>query len=38
MTQEMISNLERGQHEPRFATLQKYADGLGITVAALLRS
>lgn len=37
LTQEMISNLERGQHEPRIATLQKFADGLGISVVELLK-
>jgi transcriptional regulator with XRE-family HTH domain len=34
----MISNLERGQHEPRVATLQKYADGLGLSVVELLKT
>jgi DNA-binding XRE family transcriptional regulator len=38
LTQEMISNLERGQHEPRVATLQKYADGLGLSVVELLKT
>jgi len=37
LTQEMISNLERGKHQPRFETLEKYAKGLGLSVAALLR-
>ena len=32
----MISNLERGKHQPRFETLEKYAKGLGLSVAALL--
>lgn len=36
LTQEMISNLERGKHQPRFETLEKYAKGLGLSVAALL--
>jgi transcriptional regulator with XRE-family HTH domain len=36
LTQEMISNLERGKHQPRFETLEKYAKGLGVSVAALL--
>ena len=36
LTQEMISNLERGKHQPRFETLERYAKGLGLSVAALL--
>lgn len=36
LTQEMISNLERGKHQPRFDTLEKYASGLGMTVTSLL--
>ncbi len=36
ITQEMISNLERGKHQPRFETLEKYAKGLGLSVPALL--
>jgi DNA-binding XRE family transcriptional regulator len=36
LTQEMISNLERGRHQPRFDTLEKYATGLGMTVTSLL--
>jgi DNA-binding XRE family transcriptional regulator len=38
LTQEMISNLERGKHQPRFETLEKYAKGLGLSVPALLGS
>jgi DNA-binding XRE family transcriptional regulator len=36
LPQEMISDLERGQHEPRFATLEKYARGLGLSMSDLL--
>jgi DNA-binding XRE family transcriptional regulator len=36
LTQEMISNLERGKHQPRFETLQKYAKGLGHSVGNML--
>jgi len=36
LTQEMISNLERGKHQPRLDTLEKYARGLGLSVQALL--
>lgn len=38
LTQEMISNLERGRHQPRFTTLEKYARGLGVPVGKLLGS
>jgi DNA-binding XRE family transcriptional regulator len=38
LTQEMISHLERGRHQPRFATLDRYARGLGLPVAGLLGS
>jgi len=38
LTQEMISNLERGKHQPRFETLERYAKGLGLSVPALLGS
>jgi len=36
LTQEMISNLERGKHQPRFDTLEEYANGLGMAVTSLL--
>lgn len=36
LTQEMISNLERGKHQPRFDTLEKYAKGLRVPIAVLL--
>jgi len=36
LTQEMISNLERGKHQPRFDTIEKYAKGLGVPVTDLL--
>ena len=36
LTQEMISNLERGKHQPRFDTLEKYAKGLGVPITDLL--
>ena len=36
LTQEMISNLERGKHQPRFDTLEKYAKGLGVPITVLL--
>lgn len=36
LTQEMVSNLERGRHQPRFTTLEKYARGLGVPVGGLL--
>jgi len=36
LTQEMISNLERGKHQPRFETLERYAKALGLSVAALV--
>lgn len=35
LTQEMVSNLERGRHQPRFATLEKCARGLGVQVGNL---
>jgi DNA-binding XRE family transcriptional regulator len=38
LTQEMISNLERGKHQPRFDTLEKYAKGLGVPITVLLGS
>jgi len=38
LSQEMVSNLERGRHQPRFTTLEKYARGLGIPVAGILGS
>ena len=34
LTQEMISNPERGKHQPRFNTLEKYAKGLGVAITA----
>ncbi len=36
LTQEMISNLERGKHRPRLDTLERYARGLGLSVPVLL--
>ncbi len=36
LTQEMISNLERGKHQPQFNTLEKYAKGLGVSITDLL--
>jgi ribosome-binding protein aMBF1 (putative translation factor) len=37
LAQALISKLERGKHQPRFDTLQRYADGLGVSVTSLLR-
>lgn len=37
LDQPVISKLERGRHRPRFDTLSKYARGLGMSVAELLR-
>ncbi|MGH9750804.1 MAG: helix-turn-helix domain-containing protein [Candidatus Polarisedimenticolia bacterium] len=36
LTQEMISDMERGTHHPRLDTIEKYARALGISVPALL--
>lgn len=36
LAQALISKLERGKHQPRFDTLQRYADGLGVSVTSLL--
>jgi DNA-binding XRE family transcriptional regulator len=36
LEQSLISKLERGKHQPRFDTLEKYAEGLGMTVSDLL--
>jgi DNA-binding XRE family transcriptional regulator len=36
LQQSLISKLERGKHEPRFETLERYADGLGMSVAELV--
>lgn len=35
VTPEQISRIERGTREPRFATLQRMADALGVRVADL---
>ncbi|MCE9637148.1 MAG: helix-turn-helix domain-containing protein, partial [Planctomycetes bacterium] len=37
LDQALISKLESGRHEPRFGTLEKYANGLGLSVPELLR-
>lgn len=37
LDQALISKLESGRHQPRFDTLEKYAKGLGASVAELLR-
>lgn len=36
--QAVISRLERGRHRPRFDTLSRVAEGLGLTVAELLQN
>lgn len=36
LDQPLISKLERGKHCPRFDTLERYAGGLGLSVAELL--
>ncbi|MEX2531080.1 MAG: helix-turn-helix domain-containing protein [Gemmatimonadota bacterium] len=36
MDQSVISNLERGIHEPRLATIKRLAEGLGLSSAVLL--
>lgn len=37
LDQPVISKLERGKHRPRFDTLERYANGLGLSVAELLQ-
>ena len=36
LDQSLISKMEQGKHQPRFATLSKYAKGLRLTVTELL--
>lgn len=38
LEQALISKLERGRHQPRFDTLQKYAGGLEMPIGTLLSS
>jgi len=35
LEQSLASKLESGKHQPRFDTLRKYAEGLGLSIAEL---